>query len=157
MTQPAAYTAGERRPRRPACNPQTHVWSPLIVATAQALRIATSPTDSFIPVTLFTGRAHLELLIAKLRHEQFGASPERGRRLLDQLELQLEELEAAAAEDEAAALDSHTAADKSVRNPVRRRPAAVNASAARAGGDLRPKDGTETLEVNDVYRVARGS
>ena len=46
--------------------------------------------------------AHLKLLIAKLRHDRFGASSERGRKLLDQLELQLEELEAAAAEDEAA-------------------------------------------------------
>ena len=46
--------------------------------------------------------AHLKLLIAKLRHEQFGASSERGRKLLDQLELQLEELEAGAAEDDAA-------------------------------------------------------
>ncbi len=36
--------------------------------------------------------AHLKLLIAKLRHEQFGASSKRGRKLLDQLELQLEEL-----------------------------------------------------------------
>lgn len=45
--------------------------------------------------------AHLKLLIAKLRHERFGASSERGRKLLDQLELQLEELETAAAEDEA--------------------------------------------------------
>jgi hypothetical protein len=31
--------------------------------------------------------ARLKLLIAKLRHEQFGASSERGRKLLDQLEL----------------------------------------------------------------------
>jgi transposase len=46
--------------------------------------------------------AHLRLLIAKLKHDRFGASSERGRKLLDQLELQLEELEAAAAEDEAA-------------------------------------------------------
>ena len=46
--------------------------------------------------------AHLKLLIAKLKHDRFGASSERGRKLLDQLELQLEELEAAAAEDEAA-------------------------------------------------------
>ena len=46
--------------------------------------------------------AHLKLLIAKLRHEQFGASSERGSKLLDQLELQLEEIEATAAEDEAA-------------------------------------------------------
>jgi len=38
---------------------------------------------------------HLKLLIAKLKHDRFGASSERGRKLLDQLELQLEELEAA--------------------------------------------------------------
>lgn len=44
--------------------------------------------------------AHLKLMIIKLRHERFGQSSERGQRLLDQLELQLEELEAAAAEDE---------------------------------------------------------
>jgi transposase len=47
--------------------------------------------------------AHYKLLIAKLRREQYGQSSERGRKLLDQLELQLEELEASAAEDEAAA------------------------------------------------------
>ena len=46
--------------------------------------------------------AHLKLLIARLKHDRFGASSERGRKLLDQLELQLEELEAAATEDEAA-------------------------------------------------------
>jgi len=49
--------------------------------------------------------AHLKLMIAKLRHERFGASSERGRKLLAQLELQLEELETTAAEDEAV-LDS---------------------------------------------------
>src|ERR1700761_4491857 len=43
--------------------------------------------------------AHLKLMIAKLRHDRFGASSERGRKLLDQMELDLEELEAAAAED----------------------------------------------------------
>jgi transposase len=47
--------------------------------------------------------AHLKLLIAKLRREQCGQSSERGRKLLDQLELQLEEAAAAAAEDELAA------------------------------------------------------
>ena len=31
--------------------------------------------------------AHLKLLIARLRHERFGASSERGRKLLDQMEL----------------------------------------------------------------------
>jgi transposase len=43
--------------------------------------------------------AHLKLLIAKLRHDRFGASSERGRKLLDQLELELGELVAAASED----------------------------------------------------------
>src|ERR1700756_2233963 len=46
--------------------------------------------------------AHLKLLIAKLRRDRFGASSERGRKLLDQLEMQLEDLETAAAEAEAA-------------------------------------------------------
>src|SRR6516165_5076734 len=47
--------------------------------------------------------AYLKLLIAKMKRERFGQSAERGRKLLDQLELQLEELEASAAEDELAA------------------------------------------------------
>jgi transposase len=47
--------------------------------------------------------AHYKLEIAKLRREQYGQSSERGRKLLDQLELQLEEAAASAAEDEAAA------------------------------------------------------
>ena len=46
---------------------------------------------------------HLKLLIAKMKRERFGQSAERGRKLLDQLELQLEELETRAAEDEVAA------------------------------------------------------
>ena len=45
---------------------------------------------------------HLKLLIAKMKRDRFGVSAERGRRLLDQLELQLEELETEAAEREAA-------------------------------------------------------
>ena len=47
--------------------------------------------------------AHYKLLIAKLKREQYGQSSERGRKLLDQLELQLEELAASAAEDDVAA------------------------------------------------------
>jgi hypothetical protein len=42
--------------------------------------------------------AHLKLLIAKLKRERFGPSSEHQRRLLDQLELQLEELKTTAAE-----------------------------------------------------------
>ena len=47
--------------------------------------------------------AHLQLVIAKLRRESFGPRSERSRRLLDQLELELEELAAAAGEDDARA------------------------------------------------------
>ncbi len=47
--------------------------------------------------------AHLKLLIAKMKHDRFGASAERSRKLLDQLEMELEELETAAAENEASA------------------------------------------------------
>jgi transposase len=47
--------------------------------------------------------AYLKLLIAKMKRERFGQSAERGRQLLDQLELQLEELEASATEDAVAA------------------------------------------------------
>jgi transposase len=70
--------------------------------------------------------AHYKLLIAKLRREQYGPSSERSRRLLDQLELQLEELQASAAEDEAKASPVEGAAvrpftrRKPVRAPFRR-------------------------------------
>src|SRR6266498_5425462 len=41
----------------------------------------------------------LQLVIAKMKREMFGPRSERSQRLIDQLELQLEELAAAAAED----------------------------------------------------------
>src|ERR1700730_2210237 len=64
--------------------------------------------------------AHLKLLIARLRREQYGQSSERGRKLLDQLELQLEEAAASAAEDEAAAPSDDTAGRPFTRKkPVR--------------------------------------
>ena len=44
--------------------------------------------------------AHLKLQIAKLKREQYDPSAERSRRLLDQMELQLEDREADAAEDD---------------------------------------------------------
>src|SRR5271168_4326987 len=66
--------------------------------------------------------AHLKLQIAKLQRQMFGARAERTRRLLDQLELELEELEAKASEDEIAA---ETAAAKTTRVEAfaRKRPA----------------------------------
>jgi transposase len=47
--------------------------------------------------------AHLKLHIEKLRRELYGSRSERKSRLLDQLEMQLEDLEAGATEDELAA------------------------------------------------------
>jgi len=44
---------------------------------------------------------HLQLVIAKMRREMFGARSERSQRLIDQLELQLEEMAAALGEDKA--------------------------------------------------------
>ena len=59
--------------------------------------------------------AHLKLQIAKLKREQYGPSAERSRRLLDQMELQLEELEADAAEDDLIAEEA--AAKRSPHKP----------------------------------------
>jgi hypothetical protein len=47
--------------------------------------------------------AHLKLAIEKMRRELYGSRSEPGRKLLDQMELELEDVEAAAAEDEIAA------------------------------------------------------
>ena len=64
--------------------------------------------------------AHLKLLIAKLQRDRFGPTPERSRRLLDQLEPQLEELEADAAEADAEPIEPCRFASYSVRaKPVR--------------------------------------
>jgi transposase len=46
---------------------------------------------------------HLRLAIEKMKRELYGSRSERGRKLLDQMELELEELETTVAEDEAAA------------------------------------------------------
>ena len=62
----------------------------------------------------------LRRLLAKARREQFGQTSERGKRLIDQLELQLAELEEAAAEDEAAA---EAAAGTVVAAHLRQKPA----------------------------------
>ena len=66
--------------------------------------------------------AHLKLMIAKLQREKFGPRAERTARLLDQMELQLEELEAAATEDELAA-EQAAAKTTTVAAHSRKRPA----------------------------------
>ena len=66
--------------------------------------------------------AHLRLMIEKLKRDLFGPRNERKARLLDQMELALEELEAAATEDELAA-EKAAAATTQVRTFSRRKPA----------------------------------
>ena len=66
--------------------------------------------------------AHLRLEIEKLRRALYGHRSERKERLLDQLELQLEELEAAASEDEALAEAAAAKAKTEVAAFDRRKP-----------------------------------
>src|SRR5215204_1652602 len=65
--------------------------------------------------------AHLRLTIEKMRRAIYGPRSERKARLLDQLELQLEELESSAAEDELAA-EKVAGATTPVRAFTRRKP-----------------------------------
>ena len=66
--------------------------------------------------------AHLKLQIEKLNRDRFGPRSERTARLLDQMELQLEELEATATEDELAA-EAAAAKTTTVAGFTRARPA----------------------------------
>jgi transposase len=68
--------------------------------------------------------AHLRLAIEKMRRELYGQRAERKARLLDQMELELEELEAAAAEDEFAAGKAAATSDNTTafRGFTRRKP-----------------------------------
>ena len=108
--------------------------------------------------------AHLKLEIMKLNRARFGPGSERTARLLDQLELQLEELEASASEDELAAEQAAeattTVAGFERRKPSRkpfpehlpreRRVEPAPTSCACCGGSRLAKLGediTETLEV----------
>ena len=107
--------------------------------------------------------AHLKLQIEKLNRDRFGPRSERTARLLDQMELQLEEFEASATEDELAA--ETAAAKTTVAGFIRARPARRPfpehlprervvvpgpAACACCGGSRLSKlgeDVTETLEV----------
>ena len=66
-------------------------------AEAEAARVTAAASNAEAMV------AHLKLEIEKLRRALYGRRSERKARLLDQLELQLEDLEATASEDELAA------------------------------------------------------
>jgi transposase len=130
----------------------------LIVAQAQvaAARAQRSADQALI--------AHLKLHIEKLNRERYGPRSERTARLVDQLELQLEELEASATEDELAAEQAAaktTMVAAFTRNRPSRKPfpdhlprervvVAGPTSCACCGGTRLSKLGediTETLEV----------
>ncbi|GJD86290.1 hypothetical protein HPGCJGGD_4195 [Methylobacterium haplocladii] len=85
-------------------------------AEARVAKAAESSTEATI--------THLRLMIEKLRRELYGRRSERIGRLLDQMELQLEELEAKATEDEiaaeAAALQASLPAPAPRRRPSRK-------------------------------------
>src|SRR6188472_3235889 len=108
--------------------------------------------------------AHLKLAIEKLRRELYGTRSERTARLLDQMELQLEDLEAAATQDELAAKNAAFQTE-TVKSFQRKRPSrkpfpdhlprervviAAPESCPCCGSDRLSKLGediTETLEV----------
>ena len=85
------------------------------VAVAQAANAQAKLSDSEALI------ASLELAIEKLKRELRGQRSERTARLIDQMELQLEELVMAATEDEAAA-QAAAARTSSVRSFTRKRP-----------------------------------
>ncbi|WP_158812122.1 IS66 family transposase [Beijerinckia sp. L45] len=65
--------------------------------------------------------AHLKLAIEKMRRELYGSRSERGHKLLDQMEFELEDLEATAAQDEATAEMAAIRAGLSIPAHQRRR------------------------------------
>jgi transposase len=112
--------------------------------------------------------AHLKLLIARLKRDKYGASSERRRKLIDQLELELGELVAAASEDAAKAEDAakdgrgsrpdRPARGQPVRAPLpahlpRERVVIPGPTACPCCGGKRSKlgeDTTETLEIEPI-------
>src|SRR3982074_1829971 len=88
----------------------------LIVARAEAAAARAQQSDDQALI------AHLRLQIEKLNRDRYGPRSERAARLLDQLELTLEELETAATEDELAA-EMAAAKTTKVASFTRKRPA----------------------------------
>ncbi|MEO7650577.1 MAG: IS66 family transposase [Bryobacteraceae bacterium] len=82
-------------------------------ANAARAQAVNSSTEALI--------AHLKLEIEKLRRELYGSRSERKTRLLEQMELQLEDLEASATEDELAA-ETAVARTQTVKSFQRKRP-----------------------------------
>ncbi len=139
----------------------------LIAARAEAAAARAQQSDNQALI------AHLKLQIEKLNRDRYGPRSERTARLLDQLELTLEELESSATEDELAAEMAATKTTK-VASFTRKRPSRQpfpehlprervivpgpvacaccgGARLSRLGEDI-----TETLEVIPKSLIARG-
>ncbi len=86
----------------------------LAAAEARAANAETKVSDAEAQI------AALKLMIEKLRREFYGRRSERKARLLDQLEMQLDELTATAAEDELAAEQAAAGSASVSRGPLRR-------------------------------------
>jgi transposase len=104
---------------------------------------------------------HLQLMIAKMKREMFGPRSERSKRLIDQLELQLEELVAGLAEDVAKSeppsipIEGHNRRKATRRNvpdhlPRRRIVHPMPAVCPCCGGDKLSKVGEDVTETLDV-------
>ena len=104
--------------------------------------------------------AHLRLTIEKLRRDLFGPRNERKARLLDQMELQLEELEAAAAEDELAAEKAAAATDDTTQvrafTPQAAGTQAVPGTSAARAGDRAGPDRLRLLRLDQARQARRG-
>ncbi len=101
--------------------------------------------------------AHLKLEIEKLRRELYGTRSERKARLLEQMELQLEDLEAAATEDELAAENAaaRTQTVQIVPAQAAFAQAVPRSSAARARRDRRAGE-LSLLRVGEAVEAGRG-
>jgi transposase len=137
-----------------------------LAAKAQAAAVSAEAAAANARADLSSTEAlisHYRLEIEKLRRQLYGTRSERTARLLEQMELQLEELEATATEDELAA--EQAARSQTVQSFQRKRPSrkpfhehlprervviAAPASCPCCGSDRLSKLGediTETLEV----------
>jgi transposase len=108
-----AMIVAERAARLAAESQLTDARAELTDARAEAANAQADLTSSEALI------GHLKLAIEKLRRELYGTRSERKARLLDQMELKLEELEATASEDELAA---RAAATETVAAFERKRP-----------------------------------
>jgi transposase len=96
------------------------------IAAERSARLAAEAAAARAAATVSSAEAliaHLRLAIEKMKRELYGARSERSRKLLDQMELELEDLEATAAQDETAAeMTAGAGATTIVPAHARRRP-----------------------------------